>query len=576
MNLTDPAARTIRATMSDDALRNFTRIYAASLDEIIVELAQNARRGGATRVAIRSEPVGRSTPPRQRVTVCDDGHGIQDPSVLLCFGASEWKNPETTREAPAGMGMLSLAHHGAHIAWRCTDDPAQGWECTLAPEHFTGAAAARIEPCATAPDPHGTHVTFEITATDYAIEMAAHRAGRYLPIPMSLNARNLEQSDFLAGAKATEEWNGIRIGVLDHAPFASNYSERMTLAGMPVAIDLPEVRLLNGERWYTFAEILDAPDLELVLPSRREVVQSAFRQRLIERAERFLFEILAIERPKAGFSFDSFQRARDLDVPATAPAPALTPWLPLKHSRAIADDLYARFRDDFDARTPVPLNAIVVSLTREPAIAALHRAAVHAGFADRLFFPCEALAGYAWYDALPRIDSFACEVVSTTGVRTETTGYSRLGAEWSERRIARIIVRIGLVVPETGAEHEWTIDSDAMFWEGDANEDVNPAAVLTDASTMTKRQLSDYLRLLVFNTRSAAEREGRVRRATAQVLLSEKDALRSMLKEIASEQLLAHVPEGVSASVRLHNGKVSVRLSATHVETAPQPALAAA
>ena len=44
--------RTIRARIHESAVKRVTRIYAATAAEILAEILQNSRRGGATRVRV--------------------------------------------------------------------------------------------------------------------------------------------------------------------------------------------------------------------------------------------------------------------------------------------------------------------------------------------------------------------------------------------------------------------------------------------------------------------------------------------------------------------------------------------
>ena len=113
MTTTAKLPERIRASISPDAMRKVTRFFSADLGDIFLELFQNARRAGATRVDVRTVP--NIAAGRTQVTVTDDGRGIADPATVLAFGESQWSEATTQSEDPAGMGVYSFAQKGAEI-----------------------------------------------------------------------------------------------------------------------------------------------------------------------------------------------------------------------------------------------------------------------------------------------------------------------------------------------------------------------------------------------------------------------------------------------------------------------------
>ena len=95
----------LRARVSPHAISKVTRIFNGTLDDIFAELFQNARRAGATRVAVTAEHLDDAC----LITVDDDGAGIADPIDLVSLGQSDWPGECRSREDPAGMGFFSLA-----------------------------------------------------------------------------------------------------------------------------------------------------------------------------------------------------------------------------------------------------------------------------------------------------------------------------------------------------------------------------------------------------------------------------------------------------------------------------------
>ncbi|MFQ5491994.1 MAG: ATP-binding protein, partial [Phycisphaerae bacterium] len=91
---------TIQATVNPRLLRKANRLFTGSLSGRIIEILQNARRAGATKVEIQNHD--------GLVTVRDHGQGIVDFARLLDLGGSGWQELESS-EDPAGVGLFCLA-----------------------------------------------------------------------------------------------------------------------------------------------------------------------------------------------------------------------------------------------------------------------------------------------------------------------------------------------------------------------------------------------------------------------------------------------------------------------------------
>jgi hypothetical protein len=94
---------TISATVNTRLLSKADRLFTGSLRGRIIEVLQNARRAGATRVQINHDG--------STVVVHDNGRGIEDFERLLDLGGSNWDpaQPIEQSEDPAGVGLFCLA-----------------------------------------------------------------------------------------------------------------------------------------------------------------------------------------------------------------------------------------------------------------------------------------------------------------------------------------------------------------------------------------------------------------------------------------------------------------------------------
>jgi len=92
---------TIQAKVSERLLTKASRLFTGTLEGRIIEILQNSRRAGATRVNVINKD--------GFVTVCDNGSGIDDFSKLLSLGDSDWDDAMEKAEDPAGVGVFCLA-----------------------------------------------------------------------------------------------------------------------------------------------------------------------------------------------------------------------------------------------------------------------------------------------------------------------------------------------------------------------------------------------------------------------------------------------------------------------------------
>jgi hypothetical protein len=98
---------TIQAKVNQRLLAKADRLFTGSLSGRIIEILQNARRAGATKVEITNKD--------NFVTVKDNGQGIMDFTKLLDLGGSGWDESCEKSEDPAGVGIFCLAPRAVTI-----------------------------------------------------------------------------------------------------------------------------------------------------------------------------------------------------------------------------------------------------------------------------------------------------------------------------------------------------------------------------------------------------------------------------------------------------------------------------
>ena len=573
--------RTIRARIHESAVRRVTRIYAATLADIFAETLQNSRRAGAARVRISvSAPADRleqtatgNTP--LTVTIADDGMGIADPAVLLSFGQNGWDDALVRREDAAGFGFASLARRNCAVSSRprsSDGEIALGWRVEMEPSHFLGEAEAEVQVHDDAPYPYGTAISFQATEAAAAIRAAAEAAARHYPLPVIFEDRTdgdaapeqLPRRAFLDGAVHAERWRGLVFGVFRNR--RDGYRDPdLSFFGLTLTVGLPTVETVHGATWTVLADMDDCPDLELVLPARKEAVENAFLREVRAAARLVIYRAMAAD-PSPRPAFEDWSRARDAGIEMTPPPAVLRPWRP---SIANVDD----WRDP-PKLAPVGRDALVMDCeTEPPEDQALWRAAERDGAAPRLFEADRRLDGYGWYDRLDRATGIAVVVTLDGKVHAldDAPLPERTGPAAVELPPRPEAVCIQLAVRAAdGPADALALPADVAF-AGEAWSWLHDALPLVTAdSALQPHQLAALLRNGFFSpsddagadsyeTQLGRFDEDALHLAT-RLLLSDDDACRQSLADAVRRELMWLAPEGRAVDIRIRRPDVTVTL----------------
>ena len=584
--------RTIRARIHESAVKRVTRIYAATLSEILVEALQNSRRAGAARVRISvaapaAQPDDAATGTGEAplaVTVADDGSGIADPAVLLSFGENGWDDATVRREDAAGFGFASLARRNCAVSSRPRSpnpEMSPGWQVSLSPQHFLGEAEAGVHADETAPFPHGTAVSFQTAESIVAIRHAAENAARHYPLPVIFEdgtdgrakPEELPRRAFLDGTVHAEPWRGLVFGVF-RARRAGYRDPDLNFFGLTLPVGLPTVETVHGATWTVFADVADCPDLELVLPARKEAVENDFLKDMREAARLAVYRAMAAD-PEPRPAFEDWSRAHEAGIDIAPPPALLRSWRP-----CVAD---CNHWQEAPKLAEAGHDALVMDCDPEPPEAqTLWRAAERDGFAPRLFEADRRLEGYGWYDGLGRAS--AISVLAAAGgewididdwPRPER---ARPGAARLPSRPAAI--RIALAVrPATELFAALDIPADVAF-AGEAWSGLDDALPLVTAdSALQPHELAVLLRAGFFSPSDDVEAdswetqrdrfdEDALHLAT-RLLLSDDEACRQSIADAVRRELMWFVPGDRAVDIRIRRPDVTVTLAAG--EAAPTP-----
>ena len=575
---------TVRARIHESAVRRVTRAYGGTLADIFTEALQNSRRAGATRVGIAvsataDRPAGMQTDPCTpcfTVTIADDGGGVADPAVLLSFGENGWDDDLVRREDAAGFGFASLARRGCAVSSRARPsggETSPGWKVELAPEHFLGEAGAEVHAEECAPFPHGTAISFRATEAAAAVRTAAGNAARHYPLPVAFEHRTEEETAveerlprraFLDGAVHAEPWRGLAFGVFRNRHPGYNDPD-LNFHGLTLPVRLPTVETVHGATWTVCADIADCPDLELVLPARKEAVENAFLTDMRAAARLAIYRAMA-GQPSPRPAFEDWTRAREAGIDIAPPPALLRPWRPC----------VANVNDWREPPRPEQAghDALVMDCDPEPPEAqALWRAAERAGIASRLFEADRRLGGYGWYDALDRVT--ALHVQAAADGHWMAVGDYPLPARPGLRAAALparpAAIRIELTVrPPSGPPATLDLAADLAF-AGEAWCWIEDALPLVAAdSALQPHELAELLGAGFFSPSDDADSdswetqrerfdESALHLAT-RLLLSDDAACRTLLAEAVRRELLWLCPGDRTVDIRIRRPDVDVVL----------------
>lgn len=386
----------IATSVAPETISKVSRLFNGSATDVLNELLQNARRAGASRVIVTTS----GNPGDRLLHIVDDGHGIADPASIVTLGRSGWSDETRRREDPAGMGVFSLA--GRDVIIRSFSRPElQGWMA-----HIPAGAWESSRPIAISRDPiaRGTAITVRMPdAWATMLGQNLENVAKHYPLPVILDGAELPRQAWLAEAVHVEDWNGSRIGVYrEHPSHASNNAPRLNFHGVTIPCPLPSIdEVATGRHWHVRVDIIDTPDIQLVLPARKEVVQNDALEELRVAARVAIFNAIAAE-PSHRLSFANWCDARDLGIALPEAEARLPEWV-ARHADSHAN-YWGQTRSTDAGMVIMP---DLDPLLAQPAALAI---TAHSPFGGPLVEQETRFIGYGWYDTLARVDRLDFEV----------------------------------------------------------------------------------------------------------------------------------------------------------------------
>lgn len=419
---------TITPQVGASLITRVTRLFNGTIHDVLNELLQNSRRAGASAVALDLE--GPDDAPILVVT--DDGSGIDDPAALLTLGYSGWDDAVAHREDPAGIGMFSLA--GRHVEIRSWSRSAgRGWMVEIPEQGWQSAEPLTIQPCATT---SGTQVRIDLPdAWARNLLAAARNAARYFPLPLTLSGTPLPREDFLAEAVRVETWQGCRIGIFSWRGYQPVDIARINFHGVTVPCDIPFVSEVGKiDQWCVKIGIIDAPDLQLVLPARKDMVRNAALDDLKIAAEAAIYRTIH-DKGDHRLGYTEWTRARALGIMMPHAAPWLPCWAPMT-----ADSLGCDPGEP--VRSPDMLVVPALEIDIQQGAAPILNAPEKLGMRTVRIAP--EFSGYDWYDRLPRLQALAF-VIEQNGFEYMYEADTELDPSCTSGRADAIMLELGVM-----------------------------------------------------------------------------------------------------------------------------------
>ena len=202
-----------------------------------------------------------------------------------------------------------------------------------------------------------------------------------------------------------------------------------------------------------------------------------------------------------------------------------------------------------------------------PEAQTLWRAAKRAGIAERLFDAESSFAGYPWYDALPRIESFSVHVQIDGEEYTFDDLPDTRGGRADPRPDS---IRLDLKIARESRSEAETLPADLIFGGRDGSwiDDARP--LVTKDSDLTPDELAALIVDAFFSPSDDVEAdsyqtqreqaEALALRMAAEILLSGDAALERAIADIARRDILWLVPRGRAMDIAIREGKMKVEL----------------
>lgn len=292
---------TIQACVNPRLLKKADRLFTGTLDGRIIEILQNARRAGATKVVISNEG--------DLVTVRDNGQGIDDFAKLLDLGGSGWEDALEASEDPAGVGLFCLTPRQVTIR-------SNGRTVTIEPDGWTGA------PTDVCDDPEPQSGTILLFADEPWTKEVVERHAVFCGIEVVVDGQRCHNENFVTDLAAHHPELGCCIEVRaekhltdwHRAARTDRYYGPNVLVNFHGQVVSFDYRPVSERDLCIHVDLSGEPTgIRLMLPARTRLVENEAYKQLLEAIELEVYRFIQ-RRGDHALSYKEFLRARQLGI----------------------------------------------------------------------------------------------------------------------------------------------------------------------------------------------------------------------------------------------------------------------
>ena len=545
MQSTPSLPKEIRATIHEDAIQKVSRFFNATTAECLNELLQNSRRSGATRVDITFQD--------STVTVTDDGRGVQNPEALLAFGLSRWDDDTARNEDPAGMGVYALARKEDVVITSRPSQQTHPWQVHLDKQHFSGNKPAPISILPENAAPPGTSVSFsDPNARMDDVKVAA----RYYPLPVTLNGVEMERTDFLRSCFHIEDWQGLlRIGVsrMSRKDY-QHYYHRINFHGITLHDQSASTVAAAGHLWFTFVDVINCPQLELTLPSRKELVRTEFLNDVNQACLTAIYRAILKWPTHVDLPKNLQEEAASLGVAIPDARPLLALWQPETADPERPPD------STTDHRTQVENDHLLMLPQLDPPEEqAIYRALERIGMHHRIMAADKGMHGYPWYDRMPVIQSVTT-LVNDNGRTYDLAEVRRQDLNPAVKRPDSITFVLEITDAD-GKPSTIEVPGDVAFFNDELLwMPARDTPLITQDSPITPQQLVDLMMRSFFYPNDGIDDGYEAQKDAAYdylntlaiaTLVSKQESVRTALTKASVDHLKNELPKGWASVIRI-------------------------
>lgn len=306
---------TICAKVDPRLLTKADRLFTGSLDGRIIEILQNARRAGATTVRITNKD--------EKITVEDNGSGIEDFQKLLDLGGSGWDEMMETGEDPAGVGLFSLAPRKVIILSgdRKVSIEGDGWSGESVAVEMLDSSV------------NGTVLKFTDKPWDFE---TVQKHAAFCGMKVVVDGKVCRSVPFCSENAVAYDNPGCRVEVVDeiskyHNKWITGISSSKVLVNFHGQV--VEFEYWPGSSGYLFrrsikilVDLTDQTDIRLMLPARTRLVENEALKRLKQAIELEYFKYYQKQKEHSLY-YSEFKRAKELGIDLPEATPKFRPGL---------------------------------------------------------------------------------------------------------------------------------------------------------------------------------------------------------------------------------------------------------